>query len=203
MRAQSNPAPLGQQNVPFQGQSLKAGDIAFARMEKVNAEIVAITYGAMVSQLVKDKKGDVKSVNEELDKMGYNMGIRLVDEFLAKNGGANQPCQSFADVIETLARIAFKMFLGVDAEAIIFPSSKECVINFQENPLIDFVELPNHLVNSDFLYSNVYCGIIRGAFEQLHMQVSCEFIKDVLRGDDTNSIEIKLIGIIRPETDDE
>jgi hypothetical protein len=203
MRPQPNTGSFGQSSASFQSQSLKAGDIAFARMEKVNAEIVAITYGALVAQIIADKKGDLTTVNRELDQMGYNMGIRLIDEFLAKNGTA-QSCQSFDDAVETLARIAFKMFLGIDAEAVVDSSSKDSFfIIFQDNPLNDFVELPDNLVRSEFRYSNLYCGIIRGAFEQLHMNVQCEFAKDILRGDDTNSIRVKLLGIIRPETDDE
>lgn len=203
MRSQLSSGPSGNPNASYQSQSLKAGDIAFARMEKVNAEVVAITYGALVTQIIADKLGDIGAVNTELDRMGYNMGIRLIDEFLAKNG-VPQTCQSFGDSIDTLSRIAFKMFLGIDAESSPDLSSKETfLITFSDNPLNDFVELPENLVASDFRYSNLYCGIIRGAFEQLHMNVACEFVKDVLRGDDSNSIRVKLIGIIRPETDDE
>ncbi len=194
---------MGPPGASFQSQSLKAGDIAFARMEKVNAEIVAMTYGALVTQIISDKQGDVRAVNLELDRMGYNMGIRLIDEFLAKNG-STQSCQSFAEAVDTLARVAFKMFLGMDAEASPEPASVDSfLILFQDNPLNDFVQLPEHLVKSDFRYSSLYCGIIRGAFEQLHMSVQCDFVRDVLRGDETNAIRVKLLGIIRPGTDDE
>jgi hypothetical protein len=197
MRPAVNPTPGGQYTT---SQSLRAGDIAFARMEKVNAELVAITYGCLVSQLFKDKDGDPVQVTRELEKMGYNMGIRMVDEFLAKNGSMN--CQTFSDSVDVLVRIAFRMFLGIDAEYV-EESKSVFIVTFIENPLNDFVELPTSLKASELRYSNLYCGIIRGAFEQLHMNVKCEFVKDVLRGDDVNSIRLELVGIIRPESDDE
>ena len=50
-------------------------------MEKVNSELMALVYGSLVTQLLKDLE-HVDEVNAELDKMGFNMGQRLVDEFL-------------------------------------------------------------------------------------------------------------------------
>lgn len=40
---------------------------------------------AQVRQLV-DDLGDVERVNEQLDKIGHNIGARIVDEFLARSG---------------------------------------------------------------------------------------------------------------------
>jgi hypothetical protein len=34
-----------------------------------------------------------------------------------------------------------------------------------DNPLTDFVELPEHLINLD--YSNIICGVIRGSLEKV------------------------------------
>lgn len=45
--------------------------------------------------------------------MGYNIGTRLVDEFMARSGAGR--CQSFEETAEVLARTAFKMFLGTAA----------------------------------------------------------------------------------------
>ena len=180
-------------------QAVRAGDIAFARMEKVNAELVAITYGALVSQLFK-AKSDPKTIESDLKKIGHNMGVRLIDEFLAKSNQV--PCQTFRDVMETLSKIGVKMFLGIHTELTEL-GPKSYVVSFPENPLNDFVELPEHLRSISFSYSSLYCGIITGALEQLHMQVNCYFIKDVLRGDDINSIKIDLVGIMRPEDDEE
>ena len=180
-------------------QSVRAGDIAFARMEKVSSELVAITYGALVSQLLQGKQ-DAEAIHADLDRIGHNMGTRLVDEFLAKSGSAT-PCQSFKESLEVLSRVGVKMFLGIDSE-LTEVSSNSFLLSFPENPLNDFVELPPHLKGSKFSYSALYCGILRGAFEQLHMRVACEYVKDTLRGDDTNAIKIDLVSIIRPEEDD-
>jgi hypothetical protein len=54
-------------------------------MPKVNSEIFTLTYGALVMQLIRDFE-DVNEVNIQLEKIGYNIGIRLIDELLAKAG---------------------------------------------------------------------------------------------------------------------
>lgn len=50
----------------------------------------------------------------------------------------------------------------------------------------EFVELPPQY--SGLLYSNILCGVIRGALEMVQMKVSCRSVRDVLRGDDVNEI---------------
>ena len=46
--------------------------------------------------------------------------------------------------------------------------SKQFSLIFEENPLADFVELPNDGRAQDELwYSNVLCGILRGALEMV------------------------------------
>ncbi|GAU46183.1 hypothetical protein TSUD_93700 [Trifolium subterraneum] len=62
----------------------RSGDAIFANIERVNAELFTLTYGAIVRQLLTDLE-EVEEVNKQLDQMGYNIGIRLIDEFLAKS----------------------------------------------------------------------------------------------------------------------
>lgn len=61
------------------------------------------------------------------------------------------------------------MFLGITAEVIDFKSDdfRTCTFNLQftDNPLIEYVELPEHLQNLQ--YSNVICGAIRGALSKV------------------------------------
>lgn len=45
---------------------------------------------------------------------GYNIGVRLVDEFLAKSNV--DKCNSFQDTCDVIAKVAFKMFLGINAD---------------------------------------------------------------------------------------
>ena len=66
--------------------------------------------------------------------MGYNIGIRLIDEFCAKS--RNVRCRSFRESMETVAREAFKMFLGVTATAEAFsPDGNSCTLRLADNPL--------------------------------------------------------------------
>ena len=44
-----------------------------------------------------------------------------------------------------------------------------------ENPLAEFVILPAKLAKGNFFYSNMICGVIRGALEMLMMEVKCTF----------------------------
>ena len=45
---------------------------------------------------------------------GYNIGVRLIDEFLAKSGITN--CSDFRETGEVISKVAFKMFLGITAD---------------------------------------------------------------------------------------
>ena len=44
-----------------------------------------MTYGALVVQLIQDYE-DYSEVNKQLEKMGYNIGTRLIEDFLAREG---------------------------------------------------------------------------------------------------------------------
>jgi UTP-glucose-1-phosphate uridylyltransferase len=58
-------------------QTLKGlGDGIWGKMPKVNAELFTLTYGSLVMQLIRDFE-DIALVNEQLEKMGYNIGERL------------------------------------------------------------------------------------------------------------------------------
>ncbi|EXC05107.1 hypothetical protein L484_011896 [Morus notabilis] len=83
----------------------RSGDAIFASVERVNAELFTLTYGAIVRQLLTDLE-EVEEVNKQLDQMGYNIGIRLIDEFLAKSNVSR--CVDFKETAETIAKVSMK-----------------------------------------------------------------------------------------------
>eukprot|EP00850_Spirogloea_muscicola_P001017 SM000004S14887 [mRNA] locus=s4:28199:29463:- [translate_table: standard] len=167
----------------------RPGDLAFASVEKVSAELFTLTYGAIVRQLLTDFE-EVEEVNKQLDTMGYNMGIRLVDEFLAK---ANMPrCPDFHETAEVIAKVGFKMFLGVSPQVANWNAEgTECSLILDDNPLVDFVELPETC--QGLIYCNILCGVLRGALEMVSMRTEAKFVRDVLRGDEASEIRLTLL----------
>ena len=45
-------------------------------------------------------------------------------------------------------------------------------------------------------YSNIICGVIRGALEMIQMEVKCWFIGDTLRGTESTEIRVKFVKIL-------
>lgn len=164
------------------------GEESFARCERVSAELLSLTYGSFVRQLLLDYE-DATAVNNQLDSIGYNIGVRLIDDFLAKS--KINHCSSFADTAEVIAKVAFKMFMGITANVVgISPDGRSFSLVFDENPLAEFAELPEDC--STLWYSNIICGVIRGALEMVNMKVECTFVKCRLRGDEQNEVKVSL-----------
>lgn len=72
-------------------------------MDKVNAELVTLTYGTIVSQLYQDYDSDYQQVNKQLEKMGYSIGMRLIEDFLAKSNMGR--CANFRETADTIAKV--------------------------------------------------------------------------------------------------
>ena len=167
------------------------------RVDKVNAELVTLTYGTMVAQLCSDLDSNYAEVNKQLDKMGYNIGMRLVEDFFAKSG--TQRCANLRETAETISKvrtrlcwlgtleqgmkfwaselsdrqIGFKIFLNITPTVTNWTAdNKQFSLIFEENPLADFVELPDDGRAQDELwYSNILCGILRGALEMVRIDI--------------------------------
>ena len=128
------------------------------------------------------------------------------------------------DTDNELLQVGFKIFLNVTPSVTNWTSdSKQFSLVFEENPLADFVELPDDGRAQDELwYSNILCGVLRGALEmvrpfsymvrllydlladmtavvQVHMQVEAHFVSDILRGNDTTEMRVSLLRYIDDE----
>lgn len=69
-----------------------------------------------------------------------------------------------------------------------------------ENPMIEFVELPEHMVKGGLQYSSVIVGLIRGALEMLHVQVECALVKcTLLNPADRTEITVKFVKMLEEE----
>ena len=81
-----------------------ASDNPRTRVDKVSAELVTLTYGTIVAQLCKDYEYNYPDVNKQLERMGYNIGIRLIEDFLAKSSAP--ACTNFREVAEMISKVA-------------------------------------------------------------------------------------------------
>lgn len=127
---------------------------------------MTLTYGALVAQMVKDLD-NVDDVSKQLERLGYNMGIRLIEDYLAKtNTGRCYDLKDTADKIQS----AFRMYLGVQPNVANWSAAgDEFSFILDTNPLTELVELPDDL--KGLKYCNTICGIIRGALEMVQMDV--------------------------------
>lgn len=168
-----------------------------SRVDKMNTELLSLTYGALIVRLIKDYEKP-EEINEQLEKMGYNIGIRMIDDFLAK--ACLPPPKTFKEAVEIIQSKALPYYLNIKAE--MMPGDhKEFCLTFQDNILNDFVELPEKY--HDLWYSNLICGVLRGAFEAINIRIECKYNKDTLRGHDSNEIKIKLIEVIEEKLQEE
>ncbi|CAE1323746.1 TRAPPC3 [Acanthosepion pharaonis] len=165
-------------------QSNRAGD-----PRKVNGELFTLTYGALVAQLVKDYEND-EDVNRQLEKMGYNMGIRLIEDFLARSNVGR--CHDFRETADVISKAGFKMYLGITPVVSNWsPAGDEFSLLIENNPLTEFVELPEG--HNALNYSNILCGALKGCLEMVQMDVDVRIVQDQLKGDSITEIRLKFI----------
>ncbi|KAM5256089.1 trafficking protein particle complex subunit 3-like protein [Ctenodactylus gundi] len=157
---------------------------------KINKDLFVLTYGALVAQLCKDYQRD-EDVNKYLDEMGYSIGTRLVEDFLARS--CVRRCHSFSEIIDIIAQVAFKMYLGVTPSVTCNnPSRNEFSLILDQNPLAEFVEeLPAG--RPSLSYCSLLCGILRGGLEMVHLAADVRFLQDRLKGDSVTEIGIRFL----------
>uniref|UniRef100_A0A8D9BMQ2 Trafficking protein particle complex subunit n=1 Tax=Cacopsylla melanoneura TaxID=428564 RepID=A0A8D9BMQ2_9HEMI len=160
--------------------------------KKVNSELFTLTYGALVSQLMKDYD-NVEDVNKQLDRMGYNIGIRLIEDFLARTQSTR--CQDFKETAEKI-QLGFRIYLGISPNISNWSASgDEFSLIFETNPMLEFVELPDNCTN--LKYCNVLTGVLRGACEMIQLDITSKFIQDQLKGDNVTELRVKFIKTIQ------
>ena len=177
------------------------------QVEKINSEVISLTYGSLMVRLIKDYEKP-EEINDQLEKMGYNIGIRLIDDFLAKS--CIDPPKTFEEAISIITNNALRFYLNVGAKYELVKTDSNMIdtnqqyeyrIFFSDNPLNDYVELPDKF--KGLWYSNMICGVIRGALEAINIKVECKYNKDTLKGNDLNEIRVKLIEIIEEKLQEE
>lgn len=137
-----------------------------------NSELLTLTYGALVTQILRDFE-NVDDVNKQLERIGYNMGVRLIEDFLSRTA-ANR-CLDMRETADKI-QMAFRMYLNVQPSISNWTSANdEFSLVFDNNPLAEFVELPSDIVN--LRYSNILCGCIRGALEMVQLEVQSWFVQ--------------------------
>lgn len=156
--------------------------------KKVNTDLFALTYGSMISQLLIDCE-NVDEVNKQLDRMGYNIGLRMIEDYLAKS--SSPKCRDLKDVADKIQH-AFQMYLnvtpGIDHWS---QANDEFSLMLYSNPLTEFVELPDSLQTMNYL--NILPGVIRGALEMVSIPVRAWIKSDHLKGDHETEIRVQSV----------
>jgi len=161
-----------------------------------------LTYGSLVAQLCRDFDNNYHEVNNQLDKMGFNIGCRLIEEFLAKTG--IKRCSSFKETADVISKLGFKLFLNIQPQVENWSNeNKICSLIIPEpNPLTEFVELPvstDSKITKELWYSQILCGVLRGALQMVQLDCDAYFVKDVLRGDERTEMKLKLNKVLKDE----
>lgn len=179
------------------------GDEAWKRADKVNGELFALTYGCLVAQLLRDYE-DPAQVNSQLDRMGYALGIRLIDELLARTPIGR--CADFRETAEVV-RLAFRLFLNLQP-AISIVNDREFTVHLGGEAGSDglgseWVELPEVARKGGLHYVSLLTGVIRGALEMVHVEVECTIAHDPLlqqntaSSSNTTDVRVKLVRILQ------
>lgn len=93
------------------------------------------------------------------------------------------------------------MFLNVIPEIANWNSAgTEFSIVLADNPILEFVELPEALISQGLKYSQIIAGIVKGALEMLHIQVECDAVRcPLLNSGNPTEFRVKFVKRIEDE----
>ena len=111
------------------------------RVDKVNAELVTLTYGTIVAQLCKDFEGDYIEVNKQLDKMGYNIGLRLIEDYLAKSNTGR--CANFRETAEMISKVCCPLIVSPSWLLMFRRSGSKCFLTSRRLSPIGLATISN------------------------------------------------------------
>lgn len=177
------------------------GALLWQRTPKIPSDLFSLTYGSLLTELFKDSTLTISQLHTHLHRMGHNIGLRCMDEVLAKcmvHKLDVPQCRTVIDTAECIAKIGFKFYLNITCEVSNMSDTGFSLI-FHDNPLSTYVELPRTEEGSsrDFSalqYSRIYCGVIDGSMESVGWRVRSEFVRDVLWGDEENEVRVDVVG---------
>ncbi|CAD5125115.1 DgyrCDS13358 [Dimorphilus gyrociliatus] len=122
--------------------------------------------------------------------MGYNIGIRLIEDFLARSSIGK--CKDLRETAEIISKNGFKMFLNITPIVANWnQSGDEFSLIIDNNPLTEFAELPDE--HKSLSYCNILCGVVRGALEMVQLEVETKIVQDQLKGDNVTELKVKYI----------
>ncbi|XP_045490645.1 trafficking protein particle complex subunit 3 isoform X2 [Pieris rapae] len=126
-------------------------------------------------------------VNKQLERIGYNMGVRLIEDFLARTG--SNRCMEMRETADKIQQ-AFRLYLNMQPTVTSWSSSgDEFSLVWDQCPLSEWVEMPNNGLK----YCALIPGAIRGALQMVQLDVQCWFIQDQLKGDAVTELRVKYI----------